>query len=84
MYTISLRQFLQLVGTGRTESKGKKVQPRREKVLRPDQVLTWRRQEHSRRLATCPGCDAVVNSEILHPRSGLCPLCHAERSGNMG
>jgi hypothetical protein len=49
----------------------------REKVLRPDQVIE-RQMVHGKEMSTCPNCDALVDVKILHPHSGLCPLCHEE------
>lgn len=79
MYTVSLAQFLAFVeqrqaAESRTQRDGLSS---REKVLRPDQLMTTQKPRE-RHLATCPECDAVVDDEIIHPRSGLCPLCHEE------
>ena len=80
MLTVSLQEFLALVEQHSPSAAPRRSsrQPQREKILRSDQ--TWRAASVSneRRLATCPQCDAVVDSEIIHPRSGLCPICHSE------
>lgn len=79
MYTVSLAQFLAFVEQRQAaDSQTQPDAPRpREKVLRPDQLMNAIKPRE-RRLATCPECDAVVDDEIIHPRSGLCPICHDE------
>jgi uncharacterized paraquat-inducible protein A len=82
MSTLSLEQFLALVAQRRlahTQQPAASRQTQREKVLRPDQIWRATAQTHERQLATCPQCDAVVDSEIIDPRSGLCPICHREQ-----
>jgi hypothetical protein len=80
MYTVSLKQFLAFVEQRKTgESKVRiATQHSREKVLRSDQRLKPDSRLHERRLTTCPQCDAVIDEAIVHPRSGLCPICHDE------
>lgn len=80
MFAISLAQFLTLVQQRNAAHPERRIsrQPQREKVLRSDQNWRANAQTHERHLATCPQCDAVVDSEIIHPRSGLCPICHDE------
>jgi hypothetical protein len=85
MYTVSFQQFMHFVEQGRRKAVRASVQNKagekpREKVLRSDQKSPPKQPENRGKLATCPTCDAVVNAEILHPRSGLCPKCHAEQS----
>lgn len=80
MISISFEEFMRLVALRRqnAEQEDKATQDAtREKVLRSDQQIQWL-LPHSKQMATCPVCDAVVDVEILHPDSGLCPLCHEE------
>ncbi len=78
MLSVTLEQFMELVDRRSAGAKARQAQGRREKVLRPDQHMHPRSRRQPRRLATCPACDAVVDAEILHPRTGLCPICHEE------
>jgi hypothetical protein len=84
MYRVSFQQFMHFVEQGRRKAVRASIQDKaaeqpREKALRPDQKIPSKRQESRGKLATCPACDALVNAEVLHPRSGLCPKCHAEK-----
>jgi len=80
MYTVSLKQFLALVEQRKIGKSKPGIAPQRgrEKVLRSDQRMKSIFLGHERRLTTCPQCDAAVDEAIIHPRSGLCPICHAE------
>jgi uncharacterized paraquat-inducible protein A len=80
MIYITYEEFKQLVSLRHQGQKTKEQagsEQEREKVLRPDQLIQWT-TKHEKSLATCPSCDAVVNADILHPQSGLCPICHDE------
>jgi len=81
MFTISSAQFLALVQQRNAAHPERQTsrRPQRERVLRSDQNWRANTQAHERHLATCPQCDALVDSEIIHPRSGLCPICHGEQ-----
>lgn len=77
MYNVSFEEFMRLVEIGRRVSNERSKPNSQVFVLRPDQqIFSSQRQEHTRRLATCPECDAVVDADQLHPHSGLCPRCH--------
>jgi hypothetical protein len=77
MYTVSFEEFMQFIERRRRAEKKRQPTPEKQRVLRPDQTLNWgRRQQHNRQLATCPNCDSVVDADLLHPKSGLCPRCH--------
>lgn len=88
MFKVTLEEFMKLVAMRHRQRKRKSEAERdskkrrareerqRERVLRPDQEIVFRERKHDRKLATCPGCDEVVDAELLHPRSGLCPVCH--------
>lgn len=78
MMRISYEEFMQMVAWRKRSHRDQPDRRAREKVLRPDQRITFRKRRHDKRLATCPGCDAVVDADILDPHSGLCPICHEE------
>lgn len=80
MYTVSLEQFLAFAEQRKAgdPKAGLSAQHSRERVLRSDQQLKFVLRRDERRLATCPQCDAVIDEEFVHPRSGLCPICHDE------
>jgi uncharacterized paraquat-inducible protein A len=81
MISISYNEFSRLVAMRRQvekEEDGHELKQERENVLRPDQLIQ-RLPARQKSLATCPDCDAVVDADILHPQSGLCPVCHEER-----
>gem|GEM_PF-5496258 len=81
MVRITQQEFMRLVawrrrGRAAVDRKDTRV---RERVERPGPSrVPFRGRRHDRRLATCPGCDAVVDARILDPHSGLCPRCHEE------
>jgi hypothetical protein len=80
MNPISYKEFIQLVALrqrNKSPQEEKQQSAVREKVLRPDQQILFG-QPRQKQLATCPVCDAVVDADILHPYSGLCPICHEE------
>lgn len=77
MLSVTLEQFIGFVEKRRAGETNKKAEQTRKRVIRSDQAL-GRKRLQARRLATCPACDAVVDAEILHPRTGLCPICHEE------
>jgi hypothetical protein len=80
MTPISYREFMELVALrhrNKEVQEEKQQTPVREKVLRPDQQILFG-QQRQKQLATCPVCDALVDADILHPYSGLCPICHEE------
>jgi hypothetical protein len=80
MISISYEEFMQLVALRRRQIEMKEKDQQlaaREKVLRPDQQIHGKKQQQ-KQLATCPVCDALVDADILHPYSGLCPICHEE------
>lgn len=80
MYTVSLEQFLAFVKQRNAggPSGSFSAQHSREKVLRTDQRMKPISRLQERRLATCPQCDALIDEDFVHPRSGLCPICHDE------
>jgi hypothetical protein len=81
MISISYKEFKRLMAMRRQvekEEDGHEVKRDREKVLRSDQQIRWQ-PARQKAMATCPICDAVVDADILHPESGLCPACHEER-----
>ncbi len=80
MYTVSLEQFLAFVEQRKASDPNASfsAQHSREKVLRADQGLKPVSRRQERRLATCPQCDALIDEDFVHPRSGLCPICHDE------
>jgi hypothetical protein len=80
MISISFAEFKRLAAMRRKQAQVEekaREEALREKELRPDQLLRQAISEQ-KHLATCPSCDEVVDAEILHPQSGLCPLCHDE------
>jgi uncharacterized paraquat-inducible protein A len=80
MISISYEEFMQLVALRRRNKEAqeeKKHDVVREKVLRSDQQIHFNKSRQ-KELATCPICDALVDADILHPHSGLCPICHEE------
>jgi hypothetical protein len=80
MSPISYKEFIQLVALrerSNSPQRGKEQKTVREKVLRSDQQILFG-QQRQKQLATCPVCDALVDADILHPHSGLCPICHEE------
>jgi uncharacterized paraquat-inducible protein A len=81
MLSVSYNEFKRLVAMRhrvKKEEDGRELKQEWEKVLRPDQLIQWL-PTRQKSLATCPACDAVVDADILHPQSGLCPVCHEER-----
>jgi hypothetical protein len=80
MSPISYKEFIQLVALrerSNSPQREKEQKTVREKVLRSDQQILFG-QQRQKQLATCPVCDALVDADILHPHSGLCPICHEE------
>ncbi len=79
MISVSFEEFMSFVAMRQvaTPVEQRAKEDLRERVLRPDQKISWVRQ-HDKHLATCPECDALVDADILHPHSGLCPICHEE------
>lgn len=80
MISISYEEFTRLVALRRRSREAqeeKEQESAREKVLRSDQLMRFEK-ERQKHLATCPVCDALVDADILHPLSGLCPICHEE------
>lgn len=80
MYTVTYEQFQNFVdkrhaGAAKREESAQKG---REPIIRPEQRPALEREERSRRLATCPSCDFVVDADVIHQNSGLCPICHEE------
>lgn len=80
MLTVTFQEFMTLVEQRKLSDHRSSASPSQEraKVLRDDQLLSAKTEARQRHLATCPQCDSVVDSEIIHPRSGLCPICHDE------
>ncbi len=79
MLSLSYEEFKQLVTLRQASTvKEREIehQDHFEKVLLPNQEITF--TQRAKRLASCPVCDALVDADILHPHSGLCPICHDE------
>lgn len=83
MLTVTQGEFLKFVEKRYAGQKFTRSGPggnARKKAVRSERGGTWQGRSQNKKLATCPVCDAVVNAEILHPFSGLCPICHESES----
>lgn len=77
MLTVTLQEFMALVEERRVSDSSAKSETSRRRVrVRRDEQVRAAASGNQRRLATCPQCDVVVDSEFIDPYSGLCPICH--------